>query len=306
MDTEAKTHIFIDDEKKALIRQFFGIDVDSDLFDPRYDYVAKRILTAENPESKQALIDLINSSLKLVSGETIIDLTVINSELPVDSKNYKKSRFDIRARFQNGEQGIIEVEWGKKDNFKKRSQLIISKAYSEQDISNKTYNDLKRCYLICIVDHTLFEGDEEYFRDGMFRDANGNPITDDQIIIFLELSKIGKLLDKPVAELTDIECWLLFFKYAADKSKREMLNKIMEREEGVSMATQILQTISKDERERSLYQSHLIYELDQRSAERNAEKRMQLGIAKNLKLDGFPFEVISKNTGVPLEEVEAL
>ena len=306
VNTGAKVQTFMDDEKKALIRQFFGVDVDSDLFDPRYDYVAKRILTAENPESKRALIDLINSSLKLVCGGTVVDLTVINTELPVDSKNYKKSRFDIRARFQSGEQGIIEVEWGKKDNLKKRSQLIISKAYSDQDISNKTYNDLKRCYLICIVDHTLFEGDEEYFRDGMFRDAKGNPITDDQIIIFFELSKIGKLLDKPVDKLTDIECWLLFFKYAADKSKRDMLNKIIEREAGVSMATQILQTISKDERERSLYQSHLIYELDQRSEKASAVLQGKREVAKDMKLNNIPNDLISKITGFPMKEVEAL
>ena len=305
-DTEAKAHLLSGDAKTALLRRFFGIDADSDLFDPRYDYVAKRILTAENPESKFALIDLINASLKLVGGATVVDLTVINSELPVDSKSYKKSRFDIRARFQNGEQGIIEVEWGKKDNFKKRAQFIVSKAYSDQDISNKTYNHLKRCYLICIVDYVLFEGDEEYFRDGMFRDAKGNPITDDQIIIFLELSKIEKLLKKPVAELTDIECWLLFFKYAADKSKREMLNKIIEKEEGVNMATQILMTVSKEERERALEFSQLIYELDQRSERESAILNNSRQIAKNLKLSNFPLDAISKATGLSLEEVTAL
>jgi len=239
-----------------------------------------------------------------------LTLTVINPELPVDSGSHKKSKFDVRSRFQNGEQGIIEVEWGKKinDDFKKRAQFIVSKAYSSQDISGKTYRDLKRCYLICIVDHTLFEGDTEYFRDGMFRDANGNPITDDQTIIFLELTKIRHLLKKPVEELTDIECWLLFFKYAADKSKakRKKLNEIMKRNEGVKMATQILQTISKSERERSLYESQLIYELDQRSAEESAELRGKRMVAKNLKLDGFPFEVISRNTGIPLEEIVAL
>ena len=228
----------------------------------------------------------------------------------MDSGSHKKSKFDVRSRFQNGEQGIIEVEWGKKinDDFKKRAQFIVSKAYSSQDISGKTYRDLKRCYLICIVDHTLFEGDTEYFRDGMFRDANGNPITDDQTIIFLELTKIRHLLKKPVEELTDIECWLLFFKYAADKSKakRKKLNEIMKRNEGVKMATQILQTISKSERERSLYESQLIYELDQRSAEESAELRGKRMVAKNLKLDGFPFEVISRNTGIPLEEIVAL
>jgi len=76
------------------------------------------------------------------------------------------------------------------------------------------------------------------------------------------------------------------------------------------MATQILQTVSKDKRERALYWSHLIYELDQRSAERSAERngvlQGKLEVARNLKLDGFPFDVISKNTGVPLDKVAAL
>ena len=72
------------------------------------------------------------------------------------------------------------------------------------------------------------------------------------------------------------------------------------------MATQILQTISKDERERSLYQSHLIYELDQRSAERSAELRGKREVAKNLKLKNVPIEIISETTGFPLEELAAL
>ena len=305
---ESSVQVLMDENKKAQIREAFGIDVDSDLFDPRFDYVAKRILTAENTDSKFALIDLLNSAIALVGGEPVIDLTVINPEPPVDSGKHKKSKFDVRSRFQNGEQGIIEVEWGKKinDNFKKRAQFIVSKAYSSQDISGGTYKDLKRCYLICIVDHTLFEGDKKYFRDGMFRDAEGTPITDDQTIIFLELTKIRHLLKKPVEELTDMECWLLFFKYAADKSKRKKLNQIMERKEGVNMAAQILQTISRSERERSLYESQLIYELDQRSEKASAVLEGKREVAKNLKLKNIPLDVISETTGFPLEELVAL
>ena len=311
MDIEDGKNNIMTSDKKALIYHSLGVNIDGELFDPRFDYVAKRILTAESKESKQALIHLLNSALKLVGGETVVDLTVINSELPVDSKYYKKARFDIRARFQNGEQGIIEVEWGKKDNFKKRSQFIISKAYSSQDISNKTYSDLKRCYLVCIVDYVLFDDDENYFRDGMFRDAKGKAITDDQVIIFLELAKIKKLLTKPVEELTEIECWLIFFKYINDKSKKEKLTQILEKEEGINMAAQILQTISKDERERWLYESQLIHELDQRSAEESArlqgemlgEVRTKREIIENLKLKNFPLDEISETIGVPVDEL---
>ncbi|MCL2356746.1 MAG: Rpn family recombination-promoting nuclease/putative transposase, partial [Defluviitaleaceae bacterium] len=126
------------------------------------------------------------------------------------------------------------------------------------------------------------------------------------IIIFLELSKIEKLLKKPVAELTDIECWLLFFKYAADKSKREMLNKIIEKEEGVNMATQILMTVSKEERERALEFSQLIYELDQRSERESAILGAKREVAKKMKLISIPLDSISEVTGLSLEEVMAL
>jgi len=310
VNTEINRRILLDQDKKAQLRQVFGIDVDSDLFDPRFDYVAKRILTAETPESKTALISLLNASLKLVDAEVIVDLTVINPEIPVDSRQYKKSRFDIRARFLNGDQGIIEIEWGKKDNFKKRGQFIISKAYSSQDINSKTYDDLKRCYLICIVDYTLFEDDNEYFRDAMFRDAKGTPITDGQTIIFLELSKIESLLTKPMDQITDIECWLLFFKYATDKSKRDILSKIMEKEEGVNMAARTLLTISKDEQERLAYESQMIYELDQRSEKASAERSgVLLGkreVAMKLKQKNIPMDVISESTGFSVEELIAM
>lgn len=303
MNSAPDTRIYIDADKKALIQQVFGVDLNSELFDPRFDYVAKRILTAESPQSKKALISFLNAALKFKADNSIIDLVIINTEIPVDSKNYKKSKFDIRVKLENGEQAIVEIEFNKKDNFKKRSQFIISKAYSSQEISGKTYGDLKRCYLICIVDFILFDDEKDYYRDGMFRDAKGNPITDDQIIIFLELTKIYDLLNKPVEELTNLECWLLFFKYITDKSKRDIMSKIFEREEGVLMAAQILETISRDEKERAIYEAQWLYEMDQQSELISAERRAKREVAKGLKRDGFPLDAIAKNTGIPMEEL---
>ena len=75
---ESNERVLIDENKKALIREAFDIDLNSDLFDPRFDYVAKRVLTAETPDSKLALIDLLNSAISLVNGEPVIDLTCLS------------------------------------------------------------------------------------------------------------------------------------------------------------------------------------------------------------------------------------
>ena len=88
------------------------------------------------------------------------------------------------------------------------------------------------------------------------------------------------------------------------------MNEILEKKEGINMAAQILQTISKDERERLAYEAQLIYELDQRSAERSAEMRGEKNakreVAKNMKLKNIPLDIISETTGFPLEELVAL
>jgi len=259
------------------------------------------MLAAETPNSKTALIHFLNSALYFTGEHSIIDLEVINPAIPVDNKKKKKSVFDIRVRFKNGQQAIVEMEFHKKDDFKRRSQFLVSRAYSSQDISGNTYADLKKCYLICIMNYPLFD-DDRYYRDIMFRDEHGTPLTDDEVIIFLELSKIKKLLNKPVDELSDIEMWMLFFRYVTDKSKRELLNKILEKKEGIGMAAQILKEMSMSEQERMIYEAELIYELDQRSAKR----AVAIGIARKFKERNVPFDVIAESTGLRLAEVEAL
>ena len=300
-------HVYSAEEKKALFKREYGIDIDSDLFDPRLDFVSKRILTADTEESRKALISFLNATLRFKGKKRIVK--VLNPVTTVDSKKHKKSVFDVRVEFRDGSEAIIEIEFRKKDNFKKRSQFLISRSYSSQNLAGKTYDDLNKRYIVCVLNYTLLddaEGDDDFYREYKWRDAKGRPLTDDQTIIFVELTKVDTLLEKPVDKLTTIEQWALFFRYATDTSKRELMSKLIEKEEGIKMATQILQTISMDERERIAYEEQLIYELDQRSEVVSAERRKAREIAKGLKLDNVPFNIIVKNTNLTLQEVEDL
>ena len=306
----ATTQVYLDEEKKALLWQEYGIDADSDLFDPRLDFVAKRLLTAETKESKKSLISFLNATLKFKNKKRVVK--VLNPVTTVTSQKHKKTVFDVRVEFSDGSQAIIEIEFRRKDNFKKRSQFIISQSYANQDISGKTYDALEKRYLICIVNYTLFDyvEDDDFHHVHMYRDEKGRPLTDDQTIIFFELSKLDELLEKPVGKLTSAERWVIFFRYATDKSKRDILNQILEKEEGIRLASQTLQTISMNPQERRAYEEQLIFELDQRSEVASAEKRAararDVEIAKGLKSDNIPFSVIVKNTTLTLQEVEEL
>jgi hypothetical protein len=84
-------------------------------------------------------------------------------------------------------------------------------------------------------------------------------------IITLELSKVEKIVDKPIEEMSAAEMWGVFFRYLTDKKKRNKINEILEIEEGIAMASETLITITKDEIEHWRQLSELKYELDMQS-----------------------------------------
>jgi predicted transposase/invertase (TIGR01784 family) len=316
----------MDEATKYSIKQYFGIDVDSEVFSPIVDYVFKRIFTADEKRSEIALIDFLNSVLEFEGGKIIEGVTVVNPQIPVDIAARKKSIFDVRVKFNDGEQAIIEMQINSEVDFKKRTHFIISKAYASQPIAGLGYWALKKCYLICVTNFILLDNKSDFVNDYRYRDNTGNDLSDDETIVFIELPKIDKILDKPVGEMTNLEMWAIFFRYVTDKSKREILNSIINRKEGIEMAAKVLDEISKSEQERIQYESELIFDLDERSRLYSARKEgLQKGkqeglqegkqegkqeglleAAKNFLKIGIPIEQISEGTGLSISEIESL
>jgi predicted transposase/invertase (TIGR01784 family) len=206
------------------------------------------------------------------------------------------------------------MQLNKSYDFKKRSQFIISKSYTSQPIAGSNYNALKKCYLICITNFDLLDNKLEFINNYRFRDKAGNDLSDDETIIFMELSKIDAILEKPVDKMTNAEMWAIFFRYVTDKNKRDILNKIIDREEGIKMAVTVLDEISRSEEERIQYENELIFDLDVRSnldgAKREGlkegKREKELEIAKNLLKINLSTKQISEATGLSLEEIKKL
>lgn len=316
MDKENKEQVnnIINETTKKSIKQYFGIDLDSDMFSPTQDYVFKRIFTADEKRSKIALIDFLNSVLEFEYTNKIVELTVVNPEIPVDIVKRKKSIFDVRVKFNDGEQAIIEMQISNVDNFKKRSQFIISKAYVSQEIAGLDYNTLKKCYLICITNFVLLNSSQELVNDYRYRDKAGKDLSEDETIIFIELPKIDKIIHKPINEMSNLEMWAIFFRYVTDKSKRDILNTIINRKEGINMAVNVLDEISKNEQERIQYENELIFDLDIRSnvnrakadgrAEGKAEGKVE--VIKNALLKGLSIDMIAEITNFDIETIKKI
>jgi predicted transposase/invertase (TIGR01784 family) len=95
-----------------------------------------------------------------------------------------------------------------------------------------------------------------------------------------------------------------------NKGKRRKINEIIEHEEGIAMAGQVLMNISRDEVERARLMSEYKYEVDTQSklveAKREGERRGKREVARKLKARNLPVDQITEDTGLSPDEIAKL
>ena len=115
-------------------------------------------------------------------------------------------------------------------------------------------------------------------------------------ILTLELSKLDKVVEKPAKKMSLQELWAVYFKYLTDKGRRDKINEIVRKDEGIAMASKVLMTISKDEAERFRLMSEEKNQLDIQSkmvtAKREGEQKGEKKIIDLLKSGKSPEEII--------------
>ena len=116
----------------------------------------------------------------------------------------------------------------------------------------------------------------------MRHDTDNGLLHDAVQAMFVELSKLKEVLKKPIDEMTDMERISVFLRYAENPDYRDVVNRVIESKEGLTVAGEVLMEISNDEREKAIFRSRRIYQADQESnritAERNriaAEKKQR-------------------------------
>jgi predicted transposase/invertase (TIGR01784 family) len=288
-----------------------------DLLDIRKDNVFKAVFTRDTPESKKALGKLVSA---LIGREVTIDAIYAN-EPPIDNLNDRQIRFDIFGKDEAGEPTNVEMCLHPNPYEPVRLEFHVGKLFIGQEIrgKNRNYNDLKQAYQIAILANKRFFRDDiplhafEYYDPAHKISLNGR-----SRIITLELSKLSEVVEKPIKDMKTPERWGAFFQYLRDKSKRGIINEIMNQEEGIAMASEVLINISKDEAERFRllsWEKHMLdaqsdrsYERQEARAEGHAEgvAENKLEIARNLKKMGLPVSQIAEGTGLSLETIDRL
>jgi len=257
-----------------------------DLIDIRYDNVFKAVFTKNIPESQKALSGLVSSLIKRkVSIETITA-----NEPPIENLWDRQIRFDINCKAHSGELINVEMCLNPYPYEPVRLEFYSAKLFIGQDIkgTDKNFDNLKESYQIAILAKKRFFSDDEVFHTFKFYDAeNKISLNGKSQIITIELSKLDKIIEKPVKDMSSAEHWAIFFQYLTDKAKREKINQIIECQEGITMASEVVSTFTKEEIEYYHNESKWKYELDMQSMRayerKQAKQEMRHEIKQELK-----------------------
>jgi predicted transposase/invertase (TIGR01784 family) len=285
---------------------------------PVVDFVFK--LLFGDMEHKERLISLLSAVLDLP--EDIFGMIeIINSELPGLFEEDKKGILDIQARLSDGEKINIEIQVLPSDSMPERTLYYWAKMYNAQIKKGDTFDILKKCITVNIVDHDFLPFNKMHTRYHLTEDMTGHCLTDVLEVHFCELKKARRGTDIDDAEDPSID-WMRFI---GAKSKGEM-EMIAKKNKTIEDAFEQLKVISKDEKNRLAYEARQMWIMDQRTREKQVirksreqgreqgreEGRMEgsreknYENARNFKNIGISIDIIAKATGLDIEEIRRM
>ena len=238
---------------------------DMTVLPPCDDRVFKLLLTS--PEAIPTL-RFVSSALIHRPVQRVL---VRNNELPVADTEEKAQRFDVNCLIDDDTQTDIEMQSSRMEekpgsdhaNIKARSIYYVCDLHSSQKAKGKPYHELARTYQVMFCGYTVFPKRMNYINTFSMRHDEDNELFLDSIrVVYIELSKLERVLQIPVEQMTDMERFSVFLRYAGEPDCREIVNKVLASKEELAVAGDLLMGISKDERERAIFRSRLMYQND--------------------------------------------
>ena len=285
---------------------------DADILPPSYDSIFKTLLT--HPDAKPALIGITSAIIQ----RKVEAVEVRNNELPTLDIDEKAQRLDVNCVVDGGDQVDIEmhgshIEEPIKDehiSLLNKSVYYLTDLHSSQKSKGVKYADLVRTYQATFCSYTIYSNLQDFITRASLRRENGEQISDQINLVLVELSKLSHILNKPTHELTDLEAWSIFLHYAPDITHRPLVNRIIHERSEIAVAGALLMEISQDEHARAKQRSRRMFETDMMSNLLTAVDRekelLALTIARNMKNEGIPIEIIAKTTGIPITDISGL
>ena len=277
------------------------------ILNPRCDPIFKAIFTQGTEKSNFALKDLISSLLN----RKIADMELLPNEEPVEILDEKQMSFDVNVTFDDGEKAELEMQGRNQDyDYASRAEIHAAKLLSSSNKRGSSY-DVPKVYQISVLNFEIDKDDNSPVSWYTMRKDTGASLAGKLNVIFLDLVKVRRLIDKPVEQLTKAEKWGMFFAYADSERHQPYVRKVIESEEALMAADFIVRTMSKEDaewfRQNSYENAVWDYNHGMYRAEKRGERRKALDDARNLlAMHILTVEQIAQAIGLSVEEVQEI
>ncbi len=277
--------------------------------DPFTDYGFKKLFGEE--DSKEYLIDFLNS----VFADFIPNIKELSYHKNEHLGNKQIDRnvvFDLYCKGQDGSKFIIELQKVKQDYFKQRSLFYSTFAITEQAPKGKWDFKLSPVYCIGILNFNLDDNQNKCITKAKILDIETHDTVIEELnFAFIECQIFNKNITKKSSRQ---DKWLYILNHLSKLQcmPKELSEKLFE---DFFTKANILKLSSK---ERSKYNASITYYRDLHNIEAQnfvkgrAEGRVEgkiegkIEVAKTMKKEGIEIPVISKLTGLTINEINKI
>lgn len=289
---------------------------------PKADLTFKRVF-GEHPD---LVMSLLNALLPLTARQEITDIEYLPAEMVPDNPLRKNSIVDVRCRDKSGRQFLVEMQMIWSPEFRQRVLFNASKAYVRQIDSGEEYELLQPVYSLNLVNE-IFEpelkGFYHYYR--LVHIEHSEKVIDGLHLIFVELPKFNP------HTYSEKKMQVLWLRYLTEinEQTREVPEDLMANPEVKKAVTALEESAFTEAQllgyekfwdiisvEKTLYNSAERRGMEKgmkKGLEKGMEKGLEKGheeekkqIARKMKSDGLPVDIISKYTGLSVEEIERI
>ena len=204
---------------------------------PTVDFCFKELM--QNAKVRQGMIAALLGVEPEEIEETILLPTILHPEYPDD----KYGILDVKVVLKNGSQMDFEMQVTAVSYWTKRILFYLGKMYTDQLKAGESYEKLKKCIHVGILNFIHFPDDDRCYRKIIFCDKDtGEEYTD---LLEIHVLELKKLPEKEQNE-SGIIRWMRFL---GAKSRKEF-EKMAKEDTYIDEAYEMLKHMSADEKKR--------------------------------------------------------
>lgn len=249
---------------------------DEFLMSPKVDFCFKELM--QNEKVRRGIIAaLLGKSPEDIENTELLP-TILRQEYPDD----KYGILDVLVNMKDGTRIDFEMQVLPFEFWTQRLLFYWSKMYVNQIKKGDSYEVLKRCIHVSILDFAHFLDDKEwYHKIGLYDFNTGKVYSDLMELHILELSKLP-------AEVQNESGVIRWMRFLNGKDRKEF-EEMAEKDEYIGEAYELLKNLSADEKKRIEYEyrekSLKDYNSQMVSAERRGRKEGRVEARKELILE---------------------